>query len=225
MNNELIFLLHIIAIGTSALIALRLGKSALVSLMSVLWILANLFVVKQVTLFGLCITPTDALTVGSTLSLNLLQEYYGPSAARRSIWISFFCSLLYMVLSSIHLMYIPNAFDNTQQHFSSILQYTPRIVTASFVTYLFVQHLDSFIYSLLKRHWHSKRLILRNYCSLALSQAIDTVMFSLLGLYGIVSHIGYIIFASYAIKLVVILLSGPFLSVSKRLFASTGKEG
>jgi len=75
--NEFIFLLHIIIIAISSLVALRLGKEALVAYVCVLGILSNLFVTKQILLFGFNVIATDAFVVGAVLGLQLLQEYYG----------------------------------------------------------------------------------------------------------------------------------------------------
>jgi uncharacterized integral membrane protein (TIGR00697 family) len=61
-----------------------------------------------------------------------------------------------------------------------------------------------------------KYFILRNYGSLIVSQAVDTVLFSFLGLYGIVSDISDIIFASYIIKILAILLATPFVAFARK---------
>jgi uncharacterized integral membrane protein (TIGR00697 family) len=49
-----------------------------------------------------------------------------------------------------------------------------------------------------------------------ISQAIDTVFFSFLGLYGIVSNISDIILASYLIKILAILLATPFVAFARK---------
>ena len=90
MLNELIFLSYICVVSGASLIALALGKEALVALICVQAVLVNFFVTKQITLFGLTATASDALAVGATLALNLLQEYYQKPVARKAIWISFF---------------------------------------------------------------------------------------------------------------------------------------
>src|ERR1700722_12989500 len=96
--NELTFVIHALLISASSLIALRLGTSALVSFVSTCCILANLFVIKQVSLFGLSATGSDAFTIGAVLGLNMLQEYYGKLAARTAIAINFFLLVFYAVM-------------------------------------------------------------------------------------------------------------------------------
>ena len=48
-SNELMFLFHIALMSLSTLAALRMGKEALVAFISLQAVLANLFVVKQIT--------------------------------------------------------------------------------------------------------------------------------------------------------------------------------
>ena len=72
--NELIFLSQIFLISASTLAALYIGKEALISLICLQCVLANIFVLKEITLCGLTATGSDAFTVGIVLGLNLLQN-------------------------------------------------------------------------------------------------------------------------------------------------------
>jgi uncharacterized integral membrane protein (TIGR00697 family) len=218
MTNEIIFIIHTLFITASTLAALSLGSHCLVAFIGVQCVLANLFVIKQITLFGLSATCADAFTVGATLSLNLLQEYFGKNIAKKAIWINFFILIFYTIISQIHVWYQSNTFDTMQQHFVPILHLMPRITIASLLVYLFVQLLDYYLYGLLKQKLNHRFLVARNYASIALCQLIDTILFSFLGLYGIVENIGHIIIVSYSIKLVSILLATPFISFSRHIF-------
>ena len=149
--NELFFIIHTIIIAGFALGSLALGSSALVAFVCLSCVLANLFVIKQITLFGLTATSADAFTVGATIGLNLLQEYFGKEIAKRTIWINFFLLIFYAIVSQIHLIYIPHSADITQQYFLPLLQFMPRIVVASFSVYLFTQMTDYYLYGILKK--------------------------------------------------------------------------
>src|SRR5260221_7331369 len=139
--------------------------------------LANLFVIKQITLLGLIATSSDAFTIGATLGLNLLQEYFGKSITKKTIWINFFLLIFYAIVSQIHLWYIPHSVDITQQHFVALLQFMPRIVVASFSVYLISQLADYYLYGFLKKSCAEKYIIFRNYTSIAICQLIDTILF------------------------------------------------
>lgn len=221
--NEFIFCIHIFVIMCCALGALRLGQEALIVLIALLALLSNLFVTKQIMLFGLQATPTDALTVGLVLSLNLLQEYYGKSITQRAIWISFAASLVYVVLSQLHLIYTPTARDVTQGHADALFGVMPRIVIASLFTYLVVQRIDCMLYEAMKKRFNAYFLV-RNYGSVLFSQLLDTILFSFLGLYGLVESIVPLIAISYSIKVLVIMVATPFLWFSKKIMTEKQYE-
>ena len=71
--NELIFLFHLVISLIFLGLAIRLGKIALGLYIGLSGVLANLFVVKQVQLFGLNATASDVFVIGGILGLNLLQ--------------------------------------------------------------------------------------------------------------------------------------------------------
>lgn len=217
--NELIFCAHILVLVTALLIALRIGVHALVGLICVQAVLMNLFVTKVITLFGLTVTATDAYAVSTMLGLNILQEYYGRALAQKTIWISFFTALVSVVLGQVHIQYLPHSIDTQHFHFVALLQFMPRIIMASLTTYIVVMYTDSMLYSWLKKRFAGGYLVLRNYMSISTSQLLDTVLFSFLGLYGIVPSVLPIIAVSYAVKLLVILLSTPFMGIAKKLVA------
>lgn len=230
--NELIFFTHITIMGISTLIALRMGKEALIALISVQAVLSNLFVVKEVTHFGMASTGGDAFTIGTVLGLNLLQEYYGRVISQKAIWISLFCLFFYGIVSQIHIYYIPHPHDVMDVHFKAILTSMPHIIAASFVVYYIAQQFDLFLYGTLKRIFEGKYLVFRNYCSVLLVQFIDTVLFSFLALYSIpflglngiitdTAELWQIIAISYAIKVVAIVVSTPFLALSHKIYRPT----
>lgn len=214
--NELIFLFHLICISATTLIMLRIGLEALCAFLCVQAILANLFVIKQITILGLNATASDVYIVGSVLTLNLIQEYYGKENARTAIWISFGLLVFYTIVSQIHIGYTPSQSDFSQEWYSSLLSYMPRITTASIFVYLIVQHFDTFFYAILKRLFKNQYLIARNMISITVSQAFDTVLFSILGLYGIIDNIGQIMMISFTIKMVTMILLTPSLMIIKK---------
>lgn len=219
--NELIFILHTLIIAAFSLGALALGRSALVAFVCAQCILANLFVVKQITLFGLTATCADAFTVGATIGLNLLQEYFGKEIAKKTIWINFFLLIFYAIVSQIHLIYIPHSGDTMHLYFMPLLNLMPRIVVASFSVYLISQMADYYLYGFLKRTFQDRYIIVRNYASIAFCQLLDTVLFSFLGLYGIIDNIWEVIIISYIIKLASIIIATPFVGFSRKVYNLT----
>jgi queuosine precursor transporter len=224
MLNEILLFLHIISVVFFTLGALWLGKSALISLVCIESVLANLFVVKQMTLFGLNVTCSDVFIVGTILGLNLLQEYWDYSVAQKTVWVSFFVTIFYLIMSQFQLFYVPNFSDKTAEMFSGILKFAPRIILSSVFVSLFVQKIDCLFYAFLKKIFENKFLVARNIFSIFCTQLLDTILFSFLALYGIVESVFQIIFVSFTIKLIVILVATPFVSFSKRFVLNEIKK-
>lgn len=207
--NEIIFLIHLLCIGVATLTSIHFGLPGLVSFLCAQAILANLFVIKQISLLGLNATASDVYIVGSVLTLNLIQEFYGKAEARKAIWISFALLVFYTIVSQIHLAYLPSNSDFSQDAYHAILSFMPRITIASMVTYLIVQYFDTYFYGLLRTITGARYLTVRNMLSIGVSQLLDTVLFSILGLYGILHNIGQVMLVSFTIKMIAMLVLAP----------------
>jgi queuosine precursor transporter len=214
--NEILFFVHAFLVAGASLFALRFGKSGLMALIGLESVLANIFVVKQVMLFGLHVTCSDVFIVGSLLSLNLLQEFYDREAAQKAVKISFFLMFFFMIMTKVHLLYAPSWHDHSQSAFVDIFSLTPRLVLASVIVYFFAQQLDLRLFGFLKSRFGEWPLALRTGISLVVSQTLDTALFSFLGLYGEVASIMDIMIMSLFIKALVIGCSIPFVAVSRR---------
>lgn len=215
--NIYIFLLHIFVVTSAILISTRYGKEALASCITLFCVLSNLFVLKEITLFGLQATPTDALAIGTVFGLSLMQEYYGKQAARRTIFICFTLGLSYTILTVFQLAYIPCASDVAHAHFAYLLQPMPRIMLASLLSYALSQYVDYSVFGILKKLTSGRYFPLRLYGAAIISQLVDTIAFSFLGLYGIVTNVWSIILISYTIKLFCTLFGGLFIVTSRKL--------
>lgn len=216
----MLFFIHIIIVAGFTLLALRFGKEALITIICLYCILANLFVTKQISLFGMSVVSTDVFMVGSILGLNMLQEFFGKEIVKKTILLNFFVMVLYLALSQIHLWYTPNIFDTTHDHFFALLTPMPRIIIASVLVYLLVQIIDAYLYGILKVATAGRWLMARNILSLSISQLIDTVLFSFAALYGTVHSVFDIIIVSYSLKVLVIMCSSPCISLAKKFITS-----
>lgn len=212
MMNSAIFALHILVV-----VVLTQGfKKHLVFWVAFQALLANIFVTKQITLFGLDVTASDVYAVGCILSLNLLQETEGVEKAKKANIFSLALQGAFLLFAKLHLLYEPNAFDTTHDAFDTIFSTTPRILTASLLTFFIVQRWDIAFFSFLKKSLPNASFLARTWISLVISQALDTTLFSFLGLYGIVGSITDILLMSFCIKLVLIFCLTPLLNFMKK---------
>ncbi|MGE0669638.1 MAG: queuosine precursor transporter [Parachlamydiales bacterium] len=215
--NEILFIVQVLTVFAFGMLALRFGKSALITWISLQAVLANLFVLKQMTFFGFHITCSDVFAIGSILGLNLLREYFGKQAADKGLWACFFSMLFFVAMAQLHLLYQPSPYDTAQGAYQTLLSPSPRLLLASLAVFFIVQQIDLRLFSYLKEKLTKLPLTGRNAVSLTLSQFLDTVLFSYLGLYGLVSSLWDIIAISFLVKLIIISCSSPLIAFSKRI--------
>jgi uncharacterized integral membrane protein (TIGR00697 family) len=232
-SNETLFFIQLFIISLSLLGAVAIGRGALESVVSLFAALMNLLVLKEVSLFGLIITPTDAFTIGGVFGLNLIHEFYGYKAAKTAIWTSFFTSGLMAIFSQIHLSFTAAPCDTCSTSYAIILTNLPRLVATSMICFLIVMFLDTWWYRwLAQRKWsfiggvgpHGTKhyhIVIRNLLCIAPTQFIDTLLFSVIGLSGIIHHMGHVILISYTIKLIAIISVTPFIVLARKIHAAT----
>lgn len=214
--NEPLFLIHIFLVTVFTLGALRIGKEALVTWICLQAILANLFVIQQIDLFGCIVTSSDVFAVGGILGLNLLQEFFGKSLARNVAWTCFYCMLFFSLMAQIHIAYTPSVEDKTQNAFQILFSSTPRLFFASLSVFFLVQQVDIRIFHILQKKMKRASFVLRNLLCLTISQLIDTSLFTWIGLYGLVSSLLDVFIISFLLKMGIILLMSPITLLAKK---------
>ncbi len=211
--NECIFFTHILLLFGALALAKRFGKEALAIIISLQVVLSNLFVTKQITLFGLDVTATDAYMIGSLVGMNLLQEYFGKESAKKVLSLNTFILIFFTLVSLIQIAYKPSAHDTLHPSFFAILSVSPRIFISSIVTFYISQKIDIELFPLFRKKF---TLPLAMAFSLMITQATDTILFSYLALYGMVHSMFSIIIMSYAIKLITLFSITPLTALFKR---------
>ncbi len=214
--NEALFFLHLLAVSSCTLFAFRKGKTILTAWICLEAVLANLFVLKQICLFGAHVTSSDAFAVGTLFGLNLLREYWGKQAAKQALSGCFFAMAFFMMMSQLHLWYVPSLYDTTQAAYEILLSPSPRLLIASLLTFFIVQQIDLRLFQILKEKLPQTAFMLRNALCSTISQALDTLLFSFLGLMGLVACLSHIIVVSFLLKLIIIALMSPLIHFSKR---------
>lgn len=214
--NEILFFLHILVIFLFTLGALRLGKEALSTWVCLQALFANFFVLKQIGLWGCQVTASDVFAIGGILGLNLIQEFYGKESAKKTTLACLYCLLSFALLSIIHLLYTPSIEDRADIAYKALLQPAPRLFIASISVFFFVQQLDRKVFGALKHRFAKSSFSLPNFLSMSFSQCIDTILFSFLGLYGLVASLYDIILVSFLTKMIIIAILSPLSFFIKR---------
>ena len=217
MNEAIFFLQTFVALG-AVLLAARMGQIWLIGLLTAMLVLMNVFVLKQMNLFGMPLTGGNVLYAAVFLTTDLLAEHWGKRPAYRAVRIGFCVSLFFLAMSSLIVLYEPNAADaETGGGAALAVLMTPqwRIVSASMFSYLIVQHLDVFLFEWWRRRTRGKALWLRNNGSTWVSQGVDTVLFTVLAFAGMGFPIWNMIVFAYVLKILIAALDTPFIYLSK----------
>ena len=208
--NVLIFIVSCIIVTLFARICDRLlGSEGLIAWIALCSVLANLFVLKQIDLFGLNAAASDIFAVSSLLGLNLLQQQKGFAMAQKAIGTTFMCLLFFCIMAQMHLLYHPSTYDTMHGTYMTLLSPAPRLLLASLLAYFISQQTCVFLYRQLQRkypnaHWNNHLL------STLLAQLLDTLVFASIGLWGLVSALGEVIIVGYLIKVAAILATTLF---------------
>jgi len=152
-------------------------------------IVANIIAVKifavNLPIFGLVRLPAGIVIFPiSYIFGDILTEVYGYGVARRVIWLGFLCNLLAVVAILIG-QGLPAAPGwNDQPSYDTILGYTPRLLSASFIAYLFGEFANSFVLAKLKIVTNGRWLWTRTISSTVVGQALDSAVFVTLAFVG-----------------------------------------
>ncbi len=215
--NEWILFFHIAVLLVLSLLALKIGREALVAFLSLQPILSNLFASKQIDLFHLTTTTCDPFIISCTLCATLLHEYFGAQTAKKALYISYALLLFFMLASQIQLLYIPSQYDTHHALFVPLLSLFPRLTLASFVVSFLAQRLHLVILSYFQRIWPGLPFSMRTFMAVTLSQLFDTVAFTYAAFYGNVHSVWHIIIICSFLKTIMILLNTPLTLFAKRI--------
>ena len=209
----------LIALSLTVLIYRFTGKFGLYTIIVASVITANIQVVKTVQLFGFVATLGNVLYAGIFFATDILSEVYGKKAARRGVWLGFIGMLLMTLWMQIGLKFIPDASDFAQDSLSTIFGLMPRVAAGSLIAYLLSQHHDVFAFHFWKNKTKGRFLWLRNCASTVVSQAIDSIIFCTIALWGVFETNTWvqILATTYFLKLFVAVIDTPFIYLARRL--------
>ena len=218
-NNLLWVGFILVDLSLATLVYRFFGKLGLYAIIVASVITANIQVLKTVQLFGLVATLGNVLYSSIFFATDILSEVYGKKAARRGVWLGFIGMALMTLWMQIGLKFIPDVSDFAQGSLLTIFGLMPRIAAGSMIAYLLSQHHDVFAFHFWKNKTKGKFLWLRNNASTIVSQAIDTIVFCTIALWGVYDIDTWlqILATTYFLKWFVAVIDTPFIYLAKRL--------
>jgi len=219
-HNNLLWLAFVLVSLTIAVGVFRsFGRLGLYVLVVAAVIVANIQVTKTVVLFGLTATLGNALYGTVFFSTDLLSEVYGKREARRCVWLGFIAMGLVLLWMAFGLSFVPAASDMSHDSLQQVFGVLPRIAAGSLIAYLVSQHHDVSAFHFWRRRTGGRHLWLRNCASTMVSQAIDSLLFCFIALWGLYSTGIWleILITTYVLKWLVAVLDTPFIYLAVRL--------
>jgi hypothetical protein len=204
--------------GAILLVYRLYGKTGLYVWVPIAVIVANIQVLKNIELFGFTTTLGNIVYASSFLVTDILSENYGKKDAKKAVFIGFISLAVVVFLMQLALLFTPAESDISQSALSTIFSLLPRIAGASFLAYLISQFHDIWAFHLWKRRFPSVRFLwLRNTASTAVSQLIDTVVFTFVAFLGTYPFevVIQILWTTYVIKLLVAGFDTPFVYIAR----------
>jgi uncharacterized integral membrane protein (TIGR00697 family) len=203
-----------IPLGTITLIGLFITALATAQIIS------SKLLAITLPLVGLVAMPGGTLAYAFTfIATDALNELYGERVARQTVNVAFGMNfvMLALVYTTIHW---PHAGGVPQPMFSGALSPAANITMGSLGAFLASQHLDVHIFSRIRESTSGKYLWLRNIGSTAVSQGVDTVLFTVLAfvvapvVFGVGSALPFgvvvgLVVGQYVVKALIAVIDTP----------------
>ncbi|HEX6387278.1 MAG TPA: queuosine precursor transporter [Anaerolineae bacterium] len=183
-------------------------------------IISNIIAVKLVAIGPLILPAAIILFPVAYIFGDILTEVYGYVRARQVIWTGFACNLL-AVLAIWIAGLLPAApfwdaglYDSpeaAQLAYQAILGFTPRLLLASFIAYLFGEFLNAFVLAKMKLATQGKYLWTRTIGSTLVGQLADSGIFISLAFAGTIpaAALGELIVTQWLVKSIYEALATP----------------
>ncbi len=230
--NEIIWLGYLLFNYTAILMAYRYwGKVGLLIFVPLSVVLANIQVLKMMTLFGIDTTMGNIAIGGVFLVSDILSEIEGKKYARKIVSIGFVTMIFTTIVMNWAIGVKPAPTDTFQSHLVAIfgLNITElsvvRITAASLIAFVVSQLFDVWAYQIIRKWKPSyKDIWIRNNLSTVVGQIIDNSVFTILafaGVYGI-KELFVIAFSTYFLELFISVMDTPFVYIAA-LWKKQGK--
>lgn len=140
-------------------------------------LVSNIIAIKTVQIWGIVFTAADILFPITYILNDIFTEVYGFKKAKFTIWLSFFCNLVMVILFGITILLPQDASFRYQIELETILTMTPRVLIASFTAFIVGNFANAIIMEKLKIKTKGKYLALRTITSTIVGEGLDSIIF------------------------------------------------
>ena len=218
MNEILLFVEIAVTFSLLLLFKKVFGKTGVFVWVAIASIIANIQVLKSVTLFGISATLGNVMFASIFLATDIMSECYGKKEAKKCVYIGVLSIITYLVISQLTLLFTPNDIDVVQSSMQTLFSIAPRACIASVTMFFIANIVDVKIYDLLKRKFKGKKLWVRNNISTIICNCVENFGFVFLAFYAVypTTELLSIAISTSLIEVVIALCDTPFLYLARR---------
>ena len=175
-------------------------------------IVSNIIVIKTANIFGLIFAASNILYPITYVFDDVFAEVYGFKKARFVTWMSFLCNLIAVIFFAITIAMPPSSEFQYQSAIETVLGNTPRVLVASFISFLLGSLANAAVLSKLKVWTEGKMLFLRTIGSTLVGEFIDSIIFFPIAFYGTISNqsLVHLMVNAFCFKVALETLMTPF---------------
>ncbi|VVB79636.1 Putative vitamin uptake transporter [uncultured archaeon] len=150
------------------------------------------------------------------LLTDVVNEKFGRKETHRMIFIAFIAQVATAVFIFISIYLSPAPFWADQNIFQKVFGFAPRVMLASWISFLISENVDAYIFAWFKKLTKGKHLWSRNVFSSIPAMALDTIIFVTLAFYG-VQPLAPLITGVLIIKWIVGIIDIPFMYLNRKI--------
>ncbi|AJA89901.1 transporter [Borreliella chilensis] len=214
MFNEILWLAMLITTYSFLVILfLFFKKTGLFAWIAVSIIIANIQVLKQITIFGINATLGNIIYASAYIATDILSEFYGKKTSKNAVYIGFISFIVFTVLTNAQIYFMSNKTEENFKSLESIFSSIPALLIASLTAYIVSQLHDVYLYQFIKNKF-PRFLFFRTNGSTLVSGLIDTIIFVSIATYFQVfpkQAFLDIVISTYLIKGFAGILGTPFI--------------
>lgn len=183
--NELLFIVSgIVAYFGVALVSKLFGKVGLIAWIAVSTILANIAVVKQVSMFGMDVTLGNIMFSSTYLATDILSEVYGHKESRKAVYIGLIAAIVFVGFGLFVNTIKSNSYDFAGEPLATIMSFSIRTTSTSILFFFLSNLADVWLFDKFRAK-STKHLWLRNNVCTILCNCTENFLFIFAAMYGV----------------------------------------
>lgn len=141
---------------------------------------------KLANIFGFAVSVTVLYFPFTYIFADVLTEVYGYARARRGLWMVVICSVLAGLIYQIAVYFPSPAGFDADLAYKRVLGVVPRVLVGGWIAVFVGEIANNYVMAKMKLFFGGRYLWMRTIGSTLIGQFLNTFLFYLIGLYGVI---------------------------------------